>query len=418
MDVQGWRPVRVSMRDVTSFMASGAAMDAQFGFAVLGVFGGRLQRRCLSSTAAPPGLTAALRLLVSDDVPQVQTLRLGALRAISSQQEYVTFRRRQIPVYRTLEAELDAQVAAQVAGAKDAAQTFKGKEQDEIKMEEFASLTGAAAEVWREHGSALRRAQSLEDEVRTLTGGPVSFKAETSLFSEEELLSPATRQAVRRVRAAATLDGDLLLGHVFARYAFCDLIFEATTTAPWLRTVGYRPPKLNDMFLDTLCGSIDRVAVDLLSDDKQLAIYHEAGRAFELNAKIISERCVAEWRNVTCPFVGHFSLGARGSVHGDWALLIFKGAYLACADEAATSYLPFCCTAYKVYPRCTFCAKRHSHSANATVAFRQASACASSMKPLKLVLSFLERRFNLVKRVSFRTAVAWYAPSLILGKQP
>lgn len=228
------------------------------------------------SSASPkqsPGLTAILEVLVADDAPRLQTLRLGALRAVSSVAEYVRYRRQQIPVYRALEEELDSQV--------------------EASGENFSSLTGAAGDVWREHGSVLRRAPALEDEVRAITGASSLF-VESTLFSEDEMLPPAVRQYVRRVRAAATLDGDLLLGHVYSRYAHCDLVFEADTSAPWMRAVGLAPATLDREARGPLLASIDRAA-DNLDDDKITAVYYEAARGFELNAKLVAERPLLVW---------------------------------------------------------------------------------------------------------------------------
>lgn len=189
------------------------------------------------------------------DERQTLTMKLAALRACASTSEYVAYRRRQLPIYRALEEELDAQVAAPTTG-----------------LREFSSLTGAAAAVWT---ADLRRAPALDAELKAITG--------RSFNVDEDLLPPAVRQYVRRIRAAATLNGDLLLGHVFARYAV-DIELEV---APWMRAVGYTPPpdadvaKLKLAFAD---------AAEHLDDDAQLAIVHEAKRSLDLNVKVITER--------------------------------------------------------------------------------------------------------------------------------
>lgn len=204
----------------------------------------------------------ALEMLVRDDERRTLTMKLAALRACASNSEYVAYRRRQLPIYRVLEEELDAQVAvdAQVAAPTTGL------------LRDFSSLTGAAAAVW---DADLRRAPALDAELKALTG--------RSFTVDEDLLPPAVRQYVRRIRAAATLNGDLLLGHVFARYVV-DL---EPDVAPWMRAVGYKSPPDVDVAKLKLAIA---AAAEHLDDDAQIAIVLEAKRSFDLNVKVLTER--------------------------------------------------------------------------------------------------------------------------------
>lgn len=233
-----------------------------------------VRSRNMSSAAKKKrvGFSDALMTWVrQEDISQEFLLRADSLRALSSQSEYVAYRRRQIPIFRALERELDHQLEDKSSDAE---------------LKDFTSLTGAIGTLWRENESSLRRADSLQAEVDALTGGRKSFK--TTLFTEDEVLSPAVRQYVRRIKAAADLDGDLLVGHVFARYYLCARV-EPTHM---FKTVGYSPPEIHEDAISTLFAAIDKIE---LPSDKRRAVEYEVARAFHLNAMIAEETPNTNW---------------------------------------------------------------------------------------------------------------------------
>jgi len=221
-------------------------------------------------------LCTKLEMLIAEDAYHERTLQMGALRSISSEKEYAIAVKQILPVYAALEEALDVQV--------------KAASLDASELQEYSSGSGAAAEVWREFGDRLRRESILKEYV-TKRG---TFAVD--LLKDLELLPPASRQYIRRIRAAATLDGDLLLGHLFIRYSLIDLRFSPRYTEPWAEALQFPPlsslggtqirKEKNDL-LESLSHAIDR---QFLDEDKQTAIIIEAQRACELNAKLYTER--------------------------------------------------------------------------------------------------------------------------------
>ena len=99
----------------------------------------------------------------------------------------------------------------------------------------------------------------------------------------------------RRVNAAATLNGDLLLGHVFAAHVVSELdlgrveFYDAEHRLGFAATCNPTPAKP-----EVVLAAIEACAEDL-DEDVQMAIATEATRALELHRSVFASG--ASWRD-------------------------------------------------------------------------------------------------------------------------
>ena len=203
-----------------------------------------------------------------EDVVDERALSAAVLRTMASTTERVASLQALRPVHDALEGELDALAAA--------------------------DATGPAGAFWAGHGARLRRGDVLAAALaaeRPPAALALSAKIREQDDADERLWSPATRQYVRRVRAAAALDGDLLLGHCFAAhvYAGVDLPRRLDAHAHERRLGLATTAPARPVALDAAEEALDAAGADL-DDEKIEAIAHEAARGLKLLTNVLMER--------------------------------------------------------------------------------------------------------------------------------
>jgi len=217
-------------------------------------------------------------------------LSLAALGSLASPEARVARLLALRRTYSVLEGALDEEAAAEGAAA------------DADGLSEFSSLYGAAGAFWRAHAEGLRRLPAIQ---RALDAdkGPSLFP-DMKLDDDQRLWEPAQKQYARRVAAAATLNGDLLLGHVFAAHVVANLDLELTVRLPLGARVDFFDAERRLGFASTCnptptkaeaaLAAIEQCAEEL-DDDVQTAIAAEATRALELHRSVFVAG--AGWRN-------------------------------------------------------------------------------------------------------------------------
>jgi len=237
------------------------------------------QKRLLSSNALSnykrERLLEKIGFGIHNSRRDARRLRLGALRALASPRTRTTHLTLLHRAYGVLEDCLDAQVVA-----LDKAPAVEGE------LEDFSSLQGVAAQFWKEHGGGLRRAPTL---AAALKADRLEIIEGEELDAKEQTWSPGTVQFARRVRAANTLNGDLLLGHILGAHVG-DLTFDAAIGySEDERRLGFAPSQnANAPAVGEVLAAIDAAAEDL-EDDPHAAVAIEASRSFRLRNRLYVE---------------------------------------------------------------------------------------------------------------------------------
>ena len=272
---QGRRLLSSALRPPQRLLARGArARGAEPSSSAL-----QSQRRLLSDSTNALSHYKRERLLakigfgIHNSRRDARRLRLGALRALASPRTRTTHLTVLHRAYGVLEACLDAQVAA-----IDKAPAPEGE------LEDFSSLQGVAAQFWKEHGDGLRRAPALAAALKA--DRPEVVELGEELYAEEHYWSAATVQFARRVRAADTLNGDLLLGHILGSH-IGDLVFDASIgLSADERRLGFTPSRnANSPPVAEVLAAIDAAAEEL-EDDPHAAVAIEASRSFRLRNQL------------------------------------------------------------------------------------------------------------------------------------
>lgn len=228
----------------------------------------RAASRTLSSaykqaTFVEPTLAERLSWQHEDDAAGERRLGAGLYRSLATPRE------------RALSCQALARVYGALEGALDA-------------VAESDKMFFGAGKVWRAHAPGLRRAGALQEAVDAARGGPI-FSKETAaeLESDERLWSPATRQWVRRVRAAAASDGDLLLGHLYAAHVYHSRLAAKVDYHGHERRLGFASTRASDPG----AGAAALAAFgDLtLADAAQAGVVHEAKRSLSLQIALYAE---------------------------------------------------------------------------------------------------------------------------------
>ena len=216
------------------------------------------QKRLLSSNALSnykrERLLEKIGFGIHNSRRNARQLRLGALRALASPRTRTTHLTLLHRAYGVLEDCLDAQVVA-----LDKAPAVEGE------LEDFSSLQGVAAQFWKEHGGGLRRAPALA--VALKVDRPELVEEGEELHAKEQTWSPGTVQFARRVRAANTLNGDLLLGHILGAHVGALAFDAAIGFTENERRLGFAPSQnANAPAVGEVLAAIDAAAEDLEDD--------------------------------------------------------------------------------------------------------------------------------------------------------